>query len=147
MIADKKGRKQVFFWGMVAQSVLYTILMFTQHFYVMLTTIFLFGALASIRQITGFVYFLELIPKKYNTAAACVFFVIDGLTYFIVALYFWVISTHWFYVILVGYLMQLTGTSLICLLPESPVYQFSLNRVDDTLNTYKKIASINKTEL
>ena len=30
---------------MVAQSVLYTILMFTQHFYVMLTTIFLFGAL------------------------------------------------------------------------------------------------------
>ena len=51
--------------------------MFTQHLYVMLAAVFAFGALASIRQVTGFVYFLELIPKKNNTAAACAFFVID----------------------------------------------------------------------
>ena len=77
--------------------------MFTQQFYVLLAAVFCFGALASIRQVTGFVYFLELMPRKNNTAAACVFFVIDGATYLIVAIYFWVIDTHWFYIILVAY--------------------------------------------
>lgn len=77
--------------------------MFTHEFWVMMAAVASFGALASIRQVTGFIYFLELLPKKNNTAAACVFFVIDGATYLIVALYFWVISTHWFYIILVAY--------------------------------------------
>ena len=39
----------MFTWGMVVISLLYTVLMLTSNFYVMLLTIFLFGAMASVR--------------------------------------------------------------------------------------------------
>lgn len=61
-LADVYGRKVLFTYGVLAQAFLYTILMFTRDFYVMLLTIFTFGLLASIRQVTGFIYFLELMP-------------------------------------------------------------------------------------
>ena len=99
----------------------------------MMEAIFAFGAIASIRQVTGFIYFMELLPKRNNTQAACVFFVIDGASYLLVALYFWVISTHWFYIILVAYIFQLTGAVLCWFLPESPVYLLSLGRLSDTI--------------
>ena len=61
-LADIHGRKIFFTWGTLTQAILFTILMFTRNFYVMLVTIFAFGLLASIRQVTGFIYFLELMP-------------------------------------------------------------------------------------
>ena len=78
-------------------------MMITQNFYVMLTAIFCFGMLASIRQATGFVYFMELIPSAQKTTVACIYFIVDGLTYLIVSVYFWVVSTHWFYIVMVAY--------------------------------------------
>ena len=62
--ADRYGRKVMLTWGLAFNAVLYTVLMLTSNFYVMLFTIFFFGAMASIRQITGFIYFLEMMPKQ-----------------------------------------------------------------------------------
>ena len=55
--------------------------MFTRNYYVMLFAIFGFGLLASIRQVTGFIYFLELIPMEKRTITAVIFTIIDALTY------------------------------------------------------------------
>lgn len=121
-LADVHGRKVLFTWGTFAQAILFTILMFTRQFYVMLVTIFAFGLLASIRQVTGFIYFLELMPQKNRTTAAVVFTIIDGLTYMLVTVYFWLISKQWFYIILIGYLMSIASAGLVWFLPESPVY-------------------------
>ena len=48
-LADVHGRRSLFAWGMLAQTVCFTILMFTHDYYVMLFAIFGFGLLASIR--------------------------------------------------------------------------------------------------
>ena len=84
---------------------LYTILIFTKSFYMMLFTIFCFGLLASIRQVIGWVYFMELFPKSNQTTVACTFTIIDGLTYMVVCVYFWAVSKHWFYIIFVAYIL------------------------------------------
>lgn len=88
-LADYYGRKKFFVWGLAAQAVFYTILMFTKNLYLMIFTSFSFGLLASIRQVIGWVYFLELIPKKQQTPVACIFTIIDGLIYMMVTIYFW----------------------------------------------------------
>ena len=124
-LADVYGRKKIFAYGMAVQSIFYTVLMFTNNFYVMLVTTFCFGLLASIRQVIGFVFFLELMPKNTQTTVACIFTIIDGLTYLVVSMYFWVISKHWFYIIFVAYIFQIVGAVLSWFLPESPVYLIS----------------------
>jgi len=103
--ADRIGRKVMFTWGMVVMVILYTVLMFTRHFYVMLFTIFLFGCMASVRQIIGWVYFMELLPKQNQTSSAVIFTIIDGTTYLLVTIYFWLISKQWVYIISFGYLL------------------------------------------
>ena len=57
--------------------------------------------------------------------------------------YFWVISKDWFYIVLVGYVLQVLSAILCFFLPESPGFLLSLNRVEETLNVFKKIAKVN----
>lgn len=118
--------------------------MFTHHYYVMLAVTFCFGMLASIRQVTGYIYFLELMPQRSNTAAGSIFSILDGLTYLIVVIYFWLISKDWFYVILIGYTMQIVGAVLAWTLPESPPFLFSAHRYEDAFVVFHEIKKINK---
>lgn len=142
--ADKYGRKKIFAYGMAVQSVFYTILMFTQHYYVMLMVTFCFGALASIRQVTGFIYFLEMMPQRSNATAGSVFSIFDGTAYLIVVIYFWVISKDWFYVVLIGYVLQIVGAVLAWTLPEAPPYLFSVHRYEDAIGVFQKMKNYNK---
>ena len=59
-------------------------------------------------------------------------------------IYFWVISKHWFWIVLVGYVMQIISMILYWFLPESPAFLFSLNRVDETIQVFQRIAKMNK---
>ena len=145
-LADVYGRRPLFTVGMALQWVLFTVIMVTKNFWVMLTTIFLFGMLASIRQVTGWVYFMELLPKKNNTVAACVFCVIDALTYLMVTVYFLAISKDWFYIILFAYILQVLGAGLCWFLPESPVYLLSRKKIPETLAVFTRMAKVNKRE-
>ena len=96
--------------------------MFTKQNYVMLIAIFGCGMLFSIRQIMGFVYILELLPKKNRTVAVTVIWVLDGLVYPIIVIYFWTISTNWFWLILVAYILSIVGAVACFFLPESPQF-------------------------
>ena len=102
---DIYGRIMPLKYEVIVQSILFTVLMFTKNFYVMLATIFFFGLFSSIRLIIGFVYYLELMPENTWTALASAYSIIDGLTYMIILVYFWVISTHWVYLISVAYVL------------------------------------------
>ena len=57
------------------------------------------------------------------------FTIIDGLTYMMVTVYFWLISKQWFYIISIGYLMSIVSAGLVWFLPESPVYLINLDRI------------------
>jgi len=112
----------------------------------MLFVSFAFGCLASIRQVTGFIFFLELMPQKSNTAAVSIFSIIDGLTYLLLVIYFWLINKHWFWIILVGYIFQITGAFLAWWLPESPPFLFSMNRYEEAIKVFALMARVNRRQ-
>ena len=107
--ADIYGRKKMYTLGMVLQVIFYTAIMFTRNYYVMLISIFIFGTLISFRNSIGFIYFLELVPKKNRAAAGTAYCVIDGLVYPFLVIYFWKISKDWFWLLLIGYAFQIMG--------------------------------------
>ena len=62
-IADRKGRKMIFWVGQVIDLGLFTGLMLTHDLVVMIILFFCFGAMSSIRVNVGYVYLMELLPK------------------------------------------------------------------------------------
>ncbi len=63
-IGDRKGRKKVFWIGMVVDLALYIGLLVTTNLFVMIAMWFSFGMLSAIRVNVGYVYHMELLPKK-----------------------------------------------------------------------------------
>ena len=59
-------------------------------------------------------------------------------------IYFWVISKDWFYVILIGYVLQIVGAVLAWTLPEAPPYLFSVHRYEDAFGVFQKMKNYNK---
>lgn len=62
-LGDKYGRKNLFAFGMSLNLLMYTLMMWTQSLNVMLFSIFMQGALNSIRVNIGYIYLLEMMPK------------------------------------------------------------------------------------
>ena len=73
-----------------------------------------------------------------------VFTIIDGSTYLLITVYFWLISNHWVYIVSVGYVLQLIGLPLSWFLPESPSYLISVGKYEELISTFSKIARHNK---
>ena len=63
-LSDKHGRKMIFAYGMIAQTICMVFLMITKSVYAVLITIFALGALTTIRINIGFLWLMELLPKK-----------------------------------------------------------------------------------
>ena len=142
-LGDVYGQRKFFAYGMAAQALLFTIMMLTRDYYMMLISIFGSGMLYSIRQIMGFVYILELLPRKNRTLAVTVIYVTDALVYPSIVIYFWTISTNWFSLFLVAYCLSVIGAVACFYLPESPQFLIQLNQFDEALQVFRRIAKIN----
>ena len=64
-MADRYGRKNIFWAGMVIDFFLYIGLLVTSNLYVMITMWFSFGMMSAVRINVGYVYHMELLPKKW----------------------------------------------------------------------------------
>ena len=64
-MGDKYGRKKLFVFGMLLNLVCYTVLMVTHDLNLMIASIFVQGALNSIRVNIGYLYLLEMMPKYF----------------------------------------------------------------------------------
>ena len=71
-LADKHGRKPVYFIGMVIDLFLYVGLLVTTKLWVMILIWFLFGMASSIRIQVGYIYLTELMPKHWQTAVTTI---------------------------------------------------------------------------
>lgn len=85
-----------------------------------------------------------MLPKQNQTACAVIFTIIDGISYLMVTIYFWQISKEWTWIVLVGYIFNVIGAILSWFLPESPSYLMSLDRYDELIAMFKRIAKYNK---
>ena len=119
-LADRNGRKKYFWLSVAADMVLYTVLMFTKNLIMMIAIWFLFGCLTTIRMQVGYIYMMELLPKKAQTPVTSGWNVQSAVLYITMSLYYLKISKHWFWITLVGWAWNLISVILLFWMPESP---------------------------
>ena len=68
----------------------------------------------------------------------------EGVIFAFATIYFWQINNHWFYFVLVGYLLAVIDVIFVFALPESPVFLLQKGLVDEAAVSLNYIAKINK---
>ena len=146
-MADSFGRKNFFVATCIANTVLYTILMFCGNLYLMLLTLFAFGLVSSSRAVVGWMYMMELIPIAEQDFMGTIFQGLNSSIYLVATLYFWWVNNDWFYFTAVGYLLQVISLLLICIIPESPLVLIEQNRMTAARGSLERIAWCSGKEL
>ncbi len=102
LIADKIGRKWIF-WGsiVVAASAMIT-LIFSKSLYLTIATMFVAGMVTSGRTSVGYIFANEFFTPKWQVVFGTAFLFLDSMASLIITLYFDVISKHYRYIVLVG---------------------------------------------
>ena len=130
-MADQRGRRKLFWIGMIGDLLLYSGLLVTDSLIVMIILYLCFGMLCSVRIQVGYVYLTEMMPKKAQTHVTSGWNVQEGMIYVIGTLYFWKVSKHWFWYCLIGYIWNIISVVLLVWMPESPRYLVSVGRLDE----------------
>ena len=124
-LADVYGRKKLFLLGMTLDLALYTVLIFASNLDLMIAVIFCFGLCTSIRTNIGYIYMMELIPKRNQTVAGTSWGVLESSIMLGATCYFMLSSSkNWLYYCLIGYIMQVFAFFGSMILPESPKWLF-----------------------
>ena len=146
-LSDMYGRKVIFNIGMLTDIVLFIIMFFTTNIDSMIMVTFTFGLVTTIRINIGFVYLMELLPKRNQTSYGSIYIVLEGLVLLLATLYFWFVNKHWIYFVLIGFVLQIFSVITIQFLPESPRLMVELGRLDEAKASFEKIAKWNGQEL
>ena len=121
---------------MVSQLLLYIGLLVTSNFYVMIGIWFSFGFLSSIRISVGYIYMMELLPRKAQTPTTTLWNMQEALIYLVAVIYFWKISTHCFWYVLVGAIWQVISVIMLFFMPESPRYLITAGRNEEARQAF-----------
>lgn len=144
LLSDKYGRKPFFVWGQVLQFALMTVQMVTHNVMIMLAVIFAQGALTTIRINIGYLWLMELLPKRHQTAVGSGWNVYESFCVMVGPLYFGFVSNKWFYLVLVGYIEQVICLATCFFLPESPRLLVAMNRLGAAQESFRAIAGWNR---
>ena len=140
---DKFGRQKVFATGMTLTLIMYTLLLWTTNYYVMLGSIFAQGTLTSIRINVGWIYLIEMMPKHVRTRIGTFYGSLDACVYLMATIYFWKIGKDWFYFGLIGYVLCIISAVGAWFLPESPLYLCEKGQMYELERSLKAIAKLN----
>jgi hypothetical protein len=105
--------------------------MLSHSFWVTVSSIFIIGALESIRLSIGYNYCMELIGEAHRNFYGTVWNVNEGLVYFWATIYFWQVDKHWFPLVSVGYSLAVIAVIGIYFFPESPLYLINKGLYDE----------------
>ena len=97
----------------------------------MLIILFTFGFINSLRTNVGYIYMIELMPKKWETFIGTFWNCVEGLIYLQATIFFYYISKNWLNFVLIGYFLQIFSTIFVWLLPESPIYLLNKGRYEE----------------
>ena len=120
--------------------------MLTHDLKVMIFLFFSVGAMSSIRVNVGYVYLMELLPKKAQTPVTSGRNVLEAFIYVLATLYFWQVSKHWFYYVFIGYTWNIISVIGMYWMPESPRYLLNVGKYEEAKQAFQVIAKWNKKE-
>jgi MFS family permease len=146
-LSDMYGRKYIFMIGMLADLSMFICIFFTKSLNWMIVIFFVIGLATTSRVDIGFVYMMELVPKRNQIFYASLYNIFEGSILLIATVYFWVISKDWFWFVMIGFALQVFNFIAIQFLPESPRLLVELGRLDEARVAFEKIAKWNGKEL
>ena len=121
--------------------------MVTNNVAIMLILIFAQGTLSTIRINIGYLWLMELLPKRHQTAIGSIWNVYESFVVMVGPLYFGYVSNKWFYLVLAGYIEQVICLATCFFLPESPRLLVAMNRLGAARESFRSIAGINRKQL
>jgi len=137
----------MFTYALAINVMLYSTIMFTHSFIVMLCSMFFFGFFNSAKFGVGWPYLLELVPMNSRPKHSAAFGVL-GASWGIIAAFFFIFLTNNAYVFAAfGYIFQIITFFLTLLLPESPVYLFLQGRIEEGKTSLERLAQLNGKNL
>ena len=90
--SDKFGRKWFFVAGLLADLVLYSMIFLCSNLDLMIVITTLWGCMESFVQTIGWIYLMELYPKKKQVFLGSIYLTFDSTVYLIAALYYRYVS-------------------------------------------------------
>lgn len=104
-LSDKYGRKTIYMIGMWGDCACFIAMFLVTSIDLMICVTFVFGLCTTIRVNIGFVYIMEMMPKRNQTFYASAYNCQEGSILFMGTLYFWFVSKDWIYFSLIGFTM------------------------------------------
>ena len=86
---DKYGRKYLFWFGIFINVICTGTMLFTKSLAVMSTAIFIIGMASSLRSNIGYVYLMELLPRKIQTPITAFMNSLGAFGYILCSICFW----------------------------------------------------------
>ena len=130
-LSDMYSRKKIFIIGMVMDWLMFVAMFFAKSINWMIVITFVFGLMTTIRVNVGFVYMMELMPKRKQTFYATIYNIVEGTCLLYGTVYFWFISKDWIYFTSIGFVFQTFNIITVWFLPESPRLLIELKRFDE----------------
>jgi len=144
LLADKYGRRWWFAGAITITMCTFAGFFLSKSLIVSITMMFLVGAANSGRLMVGFVYGNEFLTPYWQVVFGTAFHFIDNSTSLIVSFYFDFIYNHWMYISAVGFVLTIFSTVMIFVwLPESPLWQLKLGRIEQAQVTIKRMMKMN----
>ena len=132
---------------MALNLLLYIGLLCTSHLSVMIGIWFTFGFSSSIRVTVGYVYIMELLPKKAQTPITSFWNIQEVSIYMLAVIYYWQFNASWFWFVLIGVVFQVISIIMLLFMPESPRYLVTAGRYEEARKAFETIAKYNRKPL
>ena len=127
--SDRRSRKLFVGGAIICDLFMYTILLFTTHYGLMVFILFMMGVTCPLRVQTGWVYLYELVSEKYQTFVGTAFGVCQANIYLFSTFFFWGAKNSG--ILVVGYIVMLLAAGTFWMLPDSPRLLAELGKIDE----------------
>ena len=111
------------------------------------TVLFIWGLFNSCRTNIGYLYMIELMPKKDQGTICTIWNITEGSIALFATYWFMNVSKHWYGLLSIGIYFQIFTLATVWFLPESPIYLLKRKRYQELKEALEYIALWNGTKL
>ena len=130
--------------GVGVNLIAYTFIMINTYFWVQCGLLFIVGLNSRTTYVIGFGYLQEFVDKKHKNIYATLWNLSEGLIFVYATVYYWKIDRHWFYILSLGYFLNVLSVVGSFFLPESPVFLINHGRLKEARKSLDYIGKVNK---